>query len=201
MDTLEKINKPKLDLACGDNKREGFFGIDVVKTESVDYVFDLQQFPWPIESESVEEINCSHYIEHIPHDNTKAILKESNSFEEFKDKMVASKDGAIEFFNEIYRILKPGGKVKLIAPYYSSIRAWGDPTHTRAICDLSFYYLDKKWMDDNKLSHYGLNCDFEVSLSYFINNELTLKSDEVRTNMIKHSLNTVEDIIVELIKK
>lgn len=202
------INELKLDLACGDNKRDGFFGIDISKTDSVDYVMDLQQFPWPIESESAEEVNCSHYIEHIPHSNYKNDIKKciekSNTFEEFKENLIENldeKDGFIKFINEVYRILKPGGKVKLVAPYYTSMRAYGDPTHVRFIGDSTFWYLNKKWIEDNRLQHYGLNCDFDVKISYYISNEMTLKSEEVRNKAFLHDWNVIEDIIVELTKK
>ena len=199
MDVL--INEPKLDLACGDNKREGFKGIDVVKTESTDYVVDLQVYPWPIESGSVEHAHCSHYIEHIPHSNVNAILKHSNSFEEFKEKMANSKDGLIEFWNELYRILKPGGKASIIAPYYSSQRAYGDPTHERSIADSTGWYLNKAWVDDSGIGHYGLNCDFDVKISYYISNEMTLKSEEVRQKALLHYWNSADDIMIDLIKK
>lgn len=204
------INELKLDLACGDNKREGFVGIDVVKTDSVDYIVDLQKYPWPIESDSAEEINCSHYVEHIKHDNVALdlveLIDECNSFKEFKKKLkdsefVNSKDGFIKFFNELYRIMKPGGICKIHSPYYTSIRAFGDPTHTRYLGEWSFYYLNKEWRDNNKLSHYGLDCDFDIKYSYYVTNEMTLKSEEVRNKAFLHDWNVVDDIYVELIKK
>ena len=204
------INELKLDLACGNNKREGFIGIDIAETEAVDHVFDLRVFPWPIESESAEEINCSHYIEHIDHTNTaldlKEILNKSNSFEEFKeninsDEFLAPKDGFIKFINEVYRILKPGGKVYLQAPYWSSVRFVGDPTHVRPIAESTLWYLDKPWRDDNKLQHYGIDCDFAVNISYYVNNEMTLKSEEVRQKAFLHDINTIDDIIITLTKR
>jgi len=203
------INEPRLDLACGNNKREGFKGIDIIKTNSTDYIMDLQQFPWDIESESVEELNCSHYIEHIKHDNVavdlKLVLDKSNSFEEFKENIKSfdflyPKDGFIKFINEVYRILKPGGKVKIIAPYYTSLRAFGDPTHVRSIGDSTCWYLSKRWMTENKLEHYGMDCDFEIKVSYYITNEITLKSEEVRQRAFLHDWNVIDDIIIELVK-
>ena len=108
------INELKLDLACGQNKTEGYFGIDIAPGDKVDAVVDLEQFPWPIESDSAEDIVCSHYVEHTT--------------------------DLIKFMDEVYRILKPGGKIKIIAPYYTSIRCWQDPTHKRAISDATFLY-------------------------------------------------------------
>lgn len=204
------INELKLDLACGNNKREGFVGIDIAETEAVDHIVDLRVFPWPIESESAEEINCSHYIEHIKHDNValdlKQILDKSNSFEEFKENInsedfLAPKDGFIKFINEVYRILKPGGKVNLVAPYWSSVRFVGDPTHVRPIGESTLWYLDKEWRTNNNLEHYGINCDFAVRLSYWVSNEMTLKSEQVRQKAFTSDLNAIEDIIIELTKR
>lgn len=204
------INELKINLACGDAKKEGFAGIDIVKTSCADYVVDLEVFPWPIESDSVEEIYCSNYIEHIKHNNValdlKSIMDKSNTFEEFKaninnQNFLQPQDGFIKFINEIYRILKLDGKAKLIAPYYTSERAYGDPTHVRSIADSTCWYLNKNWMHENHLDHYGINCNFDVTISYCITNEMVLKSEEVRNKHFLHDWNAVTDIIIDLVKK
>jgi predicted SAM-dependent methyltransferase len=176
----------KVDLACGQNKKgEDWIGVDISKNSCVDIVHDLNKYPWPFEDNSVDEIHCSHYVEHIPHDI------------ESEDK----RDGLIQFMDEVYRILKPGGKMTIIAPYYTSIRAFGDPTHRRFICDWTFYYYSKEWRDNNKLDHYGIKSDFDITLEYYITNELTLKSEEIRNRAFKHDWNAIDDIIAKLIKK
>ena len=130
----------KIDLACGQNKTDGgYFGIDKVPGDKVDAVVDLEQFPWPIESDSAEDIVCNHYVEHTT--------------------------DLIKFMDEVYRILKPGGKMKVVAPYYTSIRCWQDPTHKRAIGDATFLYFNKGWRDVNKLDHYDIKSDFDFCVS------------------------------------
>jgi len=178
-------NKVKVDLACGDNKKEGYIGVDVMKTSSTDVVHDLTQYPWPFEDASVDVIHCSHYIEHIPH----------NIFNDKDDR-----DGLIQFMDEVYRILKVGGVANIDAPHYQSVRALGDPTHHRSIGDLSFLYWNKEWREVNKLSHYGINCDFDIKLSYHVDNDLTLKSLEVRAEAFKKDWNAVLDIIADMTK-
>ena len=176
----------KLDIACGGSKKgEDWIGVDIANVQGVDIVHDLNQYPWPFEDNSIDEIHCSHYIEHIPHD----VKNEDN------------RDGLIQFMDECYRILKPKGKMKIIAPYYSSMRAYGDPTHVRFISDMTFWYYNKEWRDSNKLSHYNINCDFDIKYSYYITNELTLKAKEVRDEMFKRNLNVIDDIMAELIKR
>jgi hypothetical protein len=94
----------KLDFGCGPNKREGFQGVDSIAFPGVDFVVDLRQ-RWPWEDNSVAEAHASHFIEHL------------TAMER------------VHFANELYRVLKPGGKCTVIVPHWGSCRAYGDPTH------------------------------------------------------------------------
>lgn len=169
------ISQAKLDLACGQNKTEGYFGIDIVPGDNVDAVMDLEQFPWPIESESADDIVCNHYVEHT--------------------------SDLIKFMDEVYRILKPGGKIKFIAPYYTSMRCWQDPTHKRAISEATFLYFNKQWRDTNKLDHYNIKSDFDYTYGYDIGIDWANRSDEARSFAIRHYCNVINDIHVVMTKK
>ncbi|MFN7088329.1 MAG: methyltransferase domain-containing protein, partial [Candidatus Paceibacteria bacterium] len=119
----------KLDIACGQNKQPGFKGVDIAPGPGVDFVWDLEKYPWePFKDDSVEEVYVSHYAEH-----TKDLMK---------------------FMDEIWRICIPDAKVTIIGPYYTSIRAWQDPTHTRALSEATWIYFNKDWRVANKLDHY-----------------------------------------------
>jgi len=169
------ISEKKLNLACGQNKIEGYFGIDYKQTEGVDAVMDLEWFPWSIESESAEDIICSHYVEHTP--------------------------DLIAFMDEVYRILIPGGKIKVIAPYYTSIRCWQDPTHKRAISEATFLYFNKAWRDTNRLDHYGIKSDFDFTYGYDIAQDWVSRSQESRDFAMRHYWNVINDIHVVLTKR
>lgn len=164
----------KLDLACGQNKAKGFKGVDIAPGEGVDFVWDLEKFPWePFEDNSVSEINISHYLEH-----TKDLLK---------------------FMDEVWRICEDGAKVTIVSPYYTSIRAWQDPTHTRAISEATFLYFQKKWREENKLDHYPIKCDFQVvNIAVFFNPPWDKKSEEAKAFAAQHYFNVVSDILIEL---
>ncbi len=185
----------RLSLACGDNKPKGFMGVDIAKTKSADYVQDLLKFPWKqFKTSSVDEIECSHFVEHIPHGN-------------------GYQDPFFQFFDEIYRILKPAtfdpnnpnvpltGFATITCPYYSSMRAWQDPTHQRAISEASFLYLNKQWRVDNRLDHYPVTCDFDFSYGYVVNPEWQSRSEEARGFAVQHYINAVNDIQVILTKR
>ena len=208
--TKQLINESRLNLACGQSKIEGYFGIDIKPGDTVDATMDLEQFPWDIESESAEEIICSHYVEHTPTDTlAKRLLKliaENNDYEHLQQKVAeidlnAPSDGLILFMDEVYRILKPGGRIKVIAPYYNSMRCWQDPTHKRAISEATFLYFNKQWRETNKLDHYGIQSDFDFVYGYDITPEWANRSEEARNFAIKHYTNVINDIHVTLTKK
>jgi predicted SAM-dependent methyltransferase len=186
-DYKQTYEKVCLDLACGTNKRSpNYIGIDLVETKDTDYLMDLQKYPWNIDSESVDEIYCSHYVEHIPHD-----IKNLND----------QRDGFFQFFDEIYRILKPKGKVIVICPYYTSVRAFQDPTHCRFITQNTFGYINKEWRVYAHVDQYDVKCDFDVTYSFSISNEMTLKSEEVRKKAFENDWNVIDDLIVDLTKR
>ena len=194
--TKKKEEKPlKLSLACGGSVPEGFKGVDIVKTDGADYVQDLMKFPWSqFADNSVDEIECSNFVEHIPHGDSRD-------------------DPFFQFFDEIHRILKPAefdpenpniavkGFARIVCPYYSSIRAWQDPTHQRAISEASFLYLNKQWRIDNKLDHYPVSCDFDFSYGYVLSPEWQNRNQETQMFAIQHYINVVTDIQVQLVKR
>jgi hypothetical protein len=141
----------------------------------VDQVVDLTKFPWPFEDECAEELLASHYVEHT--------------------------SDLIAFMDSCHRVLIPGGKMTVIAPYYTSMRCWQDPTHKRAICEATFLYFNKGWRDANKLDHYGIKSDFDFTYGYAMVPDWAARSEEARAFGILHYFNVVNDIHVTLTKR
>jgi Fe-S-cluster containining protein len=165
----------RLDLACGDNRRLGFVGVDIVKTPQTDIVWDLNKYPYPWKDGEVEEIICAHFIEHV--------------------------EDIIKFMEECYRILKPNGQMTVIAPYWNSARAWQDPTHVRTISENTFLYYNKGWRELNKLGHYPITCDFDFQYNFNITSEWANRSEEAKHFAITHYSNVVLEIMVNLVKR
>lgn len=117
----------KLDIGCGDNKQPGFVGMDIRPGPQVDIVQDLEAFPWPLPDESVSLAVSSHVLEHIN----------------------PARFTFVNFMNEVWRIMKPGGRFAIVVPYAGSPGYWQDPTHCNGINELTFHYFDP-------LSHTGL---------------------------------------------
>lgn len=165
----------KLDIACGQNKQQGFIGVDIAPCVGVDIVHDLNVYPWPFADDSVEEAFSSHFVEHVG-----CLMK---------------------FMNECQRIMKQGAKLTILAPYYSSMRCWQDPTHVRAISEASFLYYNKEWRVSNLLDHYPINADFDFNYGYVMTPDWANRSEEARNFAIRHYNNVISDIQVTMTKK
>lgn len=181
---VKEYSFPKLDLGCGQVPREGFTGVDIVKTGKAVIACNLMQFPW-VDSEdsgfatgSVEEVHCSHFFEHVPGPLRMA------------------------FMDELYRVLKDNAKATFITPYYSSMRAVQDPTHAwPPICEATYLYFNKSWRDANKLDHYPVSCDFDFTYGYAIDPTWAVRAHDAQAFGLKHYMNTAGDIQVTLTKR
>jgi len=168
----------KLDLGCGPSKREGFKGVDLCKFNGVDFVVDLTK-RWPWADNSVEEAYSSHFIEHLdPLDR-------------------------IHFCNELWRVLKPGGKCQIIAPDWSSGRAYGDLTHKwPPISSFWFNYLLKEWRmanaphDDISWNPKGYSCDFEHTGGYMMHPSLNARNQEYQQYALQFLKEACQDVFV-----
>lgn len=90
-----------------------------------DIVWDLDKFPYPFEGSSFSEIECFDVIEHLG--------DISKTMEEF------------------YRILEPGGMLKITTPHFSCANSFVDPTHKWHLSYFSFDYF----CGDHKLAYYS----------------------------------------------
>lgn len=174
-----KEQEIKWNLACGDIKMDGFKGVDIAKTDSTDVVLDLINEEWSFaEDGTVDEFWVAHFFEHM--------------------------DGPerIRFMEKCYNKLKEGAKMTIISPYYTSMRAIQDPTHKwPPISEASFLYFNKDWMEQNKLSHYGINADFDFTYGYAMSPEVQGRNAEFQSFAVKNYTNSVQDIQVVLTKK
>ena len=179
-------DKPKnkfkrLDLGCGQRKQEGFFGVDVCKVSGVDLVHDLTKTPWPFKAESCEEIYSSHFFEHL------------------------TGPQRVAFMEEAWRILTVGSKMRIIVPYYASMRAVQDPYHCfPPVCEASFLYFNREWRKSNLLDHYPITCDFDFVYGYALNmnqHGWANRSEETRNFALTHYINVAADLDVTLTKR
>lgn len=114
-----------LDLGCGNLKIPGAIGVDSVKIPGVDVVHDLNKFPYPFESSSADVIYANQVLEHL----TPPL-----------DKIV----------EELCRICKPDGVIKIEVPHALSAGAFSDPTHVKF-----FTYFTFDYFGNNQQSYYS----------------------------------------------
>lgn len=118
---LKKKTGILLDIGCGANKQKGFVGMDKRKLKGVDIVHDLEVFPYPLDDEACLTIVGSHIVEHI-----KPWLM-------------------IEFMDELWRLLKVGGKLAFSHPYAGSPGDYQDPTHCNHCNEATWQYFDPEY--------------------------------------------------------
>lgn len=170
----------RLDIGCGPNKKQGFKGIDQYDFTGVDVVCNLTE-PWPFDDSSVDEIHASHVIEHFDRIQRTHVV------------------------NEIYRVLKPGCKCTLIAPHWSSCRAYGDPTHLwPPVGEFWFFYLKRDWRMGNAphsdVSRWkeGFSCNFDVSWGYNLEPGVAARNQEYQQHAMAHFKEACLDVIATL---
>ena len=118
MDEVTIMKKKKLNLGCGEFKKEGFTNVDWVDFLKPDVVHNLQEFPYPFEDNSFNHIESDHLLEHL--EDPFAVMR------------------------EIHRIGKSGATVSIRVPHFS--RAMTHPEHKRGF-DVSFpYYFDPTFL-------------------------------------------------------
>jgi hypothetical protein len=182
----------KLDLAAGQVPRPGFQGVDLF---TGDHRVDLLSFPWPWADASVDEVVCSHFVEHIP----MGFVDAAGVVHAMPG--IGRKDLFFAFFDELYRVLKPGAKAEIVVPYLMSHRAFQDPTHRRFLCEASFSYLMKPWRDANKLDHYNVVCDFVAEACIPVTDATeAARVPEVQASRRAHMWNVVADMVIVLRK-
>jgi hypothetical protein len=142
----------RLDLECGQSPRERFQGVD--QFAQAEHRVNLLRFPWPWETGSVDEIHCSHFVEQIPTTYFGPVGKYSDVPRSAKDK-----DIFFAFFDECWRILRPGGLMSVILPTFSSNRVFQDPAHRRCVPVETLLFLGREWRELDRFGHYRVACD------------------------------------------
>ena len=95
--TLTTQHERSLEIGPGENPLPGFDTFDTVARAGVDYVACWGADPLPLESDSYAFVYASHVLEHIPWYRTHDALR------------------------EVYRILRPGGKLEVWVPDFAYI--------------------------------------------------------------------------------
>lgn len=193
----------RLDLGAGAVREEGWTAVDL-RAPKADRV-DLLKFPWPWADESVDEARAIHFVEHVP---AREVQPRDLTYWEV---MASGKKGADDvayvgrdmlcvFFDECWRVLKPGGKLTVVCPHARSHAAFQDPTHRRYIVEETFNYLNQEWRVKMGVDHYTARCNFDV---WVVLRAAESKRQRVAALGVEvdERWNLVDEIHAELIKR
>jgi SAM-dependent methyltransferase len=139
-----------LDLGCGAAPKNLFgadevYGIDIRKDLEKNIAqADLAVESIPFPDNFFEYVTAHDFVEHIP--RVVYLPSRRNSF--------------IELMNEIWRVLKIGGRFLSVTPAYPQPAAFVDPTHVNIITEQTFpLYFDSK---NRWASAYGFVGSFNI---------------------------------------
>jgi SAM-dependent methyltransferase len=105
----------KINLGCGPKYFKDYINCDISPRVKADKYFDLEKFPYPLDSNMADEILLDNVMEHL--------------------------DDIPQVMDELHRILKPGGVLRVIVPYAKSDWALQDPTHKHFFTERTLQYF------------------------------------------------------------
>jgi len=145
--------------------------------EKIDFPTDLRK-PWPWKDNSVDEVNCNYVIQYL------------------------TGQERIHFFNELYRVLKPGAKARIDTPYWCAAKAYSDPTVQWPPVSEWFYpMLSKAYRAQQNFNDTtGLKCDFEHTLGYGMHPMVSVRNQERQQEMVAFSKEAAQDLICTVTK-
>jgi hypothetical protein len=177
----------KLDVGCGTQKKPGFVGLDRRQFPGVDVVHDILNFPWPFASDSVEEVHCSHVLEHLDHNR--------------------HNPERVKFMNELYRVMTVGAKATIITPHWASNRAYGDFTHAdKPVSEMFYCYLSKAWRDGNapdndiEWNPDGYSCNFDSAGGYTLHPLVAPRNQEYQQYAMTFYKEAAQDCVTTITK-
>ncbi|WIM05071.1 MAG: methyltransferase domain-containing protein [Candidatus Nitricoxidivorans perseverans] len=111
----------RLNLGCGNKQVEGYLGVDRYPCAAV--ILCNLELPLPFRDASVDAFMLDNVIEHV--------------------RDIPS------LMAEIVRVGRPGARVTVITPHFTSLSSWKDPTHLHHLSYFSFDHFEK-----DSVSHY-----------------------------------------------
>ncbi|MDA1273608.1 MAG: hypothetical protein O2960_06095 [Verrucomicrobia bacterium] len=178
----------KLNLGCGSQKVSGYVNVD--KFGDPDVKADLEEFPWPWPDNGAEEVILNHVLEHLGR----------------------TTDIYFGIIQELYRVCRPGAKVRIAVPHPRHNDFISDPTHVRAITTEGLALFSKaknreireRGCADSPLAEY-LNVDFNLLNHEFIIDEFWMEkfkglrvSEQELEEQFFHAIRSYNNVVKEI---
>lgn len=173
-------------LRIGLGREDGFIKLGPAsEADPPDYVVDIKA-EWPIDDGMVDAIFLANQLQRLTMPERFALM------------------------DEAWRVLKSGGKLFSVTPYWASARAFADPlAQWPPIAELHYLVYSRVWRKMEGLGELPLKCDFTtmtpqgavvIPAGHVPDPEIALRNDEYRAFAAKHYLNAVQDLHVTLDK-
>ncbi len=114
-----------LDVGCGRNKRPGAIGVDNNPNTAADALADINGGRLPFQDGVFDRVELIHVIEHV--------------------------EDVVRTIEELHRVCRPGGIIRLETPHYTDFSSFCDPTHRWHLNSFSFRYFT----EDGGFSYYS----------------------------------------------
>lgn len=168
----------RLDLGAGKGLHtpDGFTPVDLVAWKGVKVVDLTKRWPW--KANSVDEVHSAMLIQYL------------------------TAAERVHFFNELYRVLKPGAKAQVITPMWSANKAYVDVlVQWPPIAEGFYHSLSKAWREaQNCVDRSGLTCDFDVGMGYGLHPAIIPRNQEFQQNEVMWSKEAAQDLCSTLTK-
>ena len=125
----------RLNLGCGEIGKEGFIGLDKVKTKQVDLLCDLS-VTLPFRDSCVDEVYSSHFLEHLEDDELRRLLNEL---------VRVCRNGAththvMPHWNFEGAMIS-GHKCVMSAEFFKHFHLWFDPQGSLEVVNIDYTYV------------------------------------------------------------
>lgn len=104
----------QLNVGCGHDIREGWINLDAYALPGVDVVHDIERLPLPFPNDEFDTIMARDVLEHLEYP---PVLR------------------------DLHRILKPGGRIVIQVPHFTSAGNFIDPTHRKLFSFQTFEFF------------------------------------------------------------
>lgn len=155
---------------------EHWINLDKNPGVAPDVVGDLMDLRKLFDADTFDEVHLVHVLEHCP--------------------------DSIAVMELIWAVMKRGGKLITVVPYFTSENAFADPTHVRVITPITFAFFSYPVYEANaknrsRMSQLFPECDFDVKRRVLVpmNNASDFKDQDFA---IKHYFNCVDEMQVEM---
>ena len=169
----------KIDCGCGKiTSQEGFEGIDIIDFGQK-HVLDIKK-GLPFADDSVDEVFSRYFV---------------ICLSDYNDKFER-----VNFFNELFRVMKPGANASIIVPSWNSAGGYGNPMFQEPLYEGSLYFLNKAWRELNTPEVVCLTCNFDPTWGYNMHPNIQVRNQEFQQFALSNYNNAALDIVINLKK-